>query len=107
MGRFCATLKGRPDHRIPKNELIGIFYNGLTIESRTYLNSYAGCIFKERTIEEAKELLGNIAKNHDDWDIPEPAPLPTPKKRGALLLNSKYMQEAMQSIKEKDNNLKM
>ena len=71
-GRFCATLKGRPDHGMPKNELIDIFYNRITIESRTYLDSCAGCIYRERTVEEAEELLGNIAKNHDDWDIPEP-----------------------------------
>ena len=44
------------------------------------MDSCAGCIFRERTIEEAEELLGNIAKNHDDWDIPESPPLPTPKK---------------------------
>ena len=35
-GRFCATLKGKPDHSILKNELIDIFYNGLTTESGTY-----------------------------------------------------------------------
>ena len=63
-----------PDHSIPKNELIDIFYNGLTTESRTYLDSCAGCIFRERTVQESKELLGNIAKNHADWDITDPTP---------------------------------
>ena len=45
--------------------------------------------------------MGNIAKNHDDWDIPEPEPLPTPRKRGVLFLNPEDMQEAKKSIKEK------
>ena len=53
-GRFCATLKGRPDHGLPKHELIDTFYNGLTTESRTYLDSCAGCIFREMTVEEAE-----------------------------------------------------
>ena len=41
------------------------------------MDSCARCMFRERTVEEAEELLGNIAKNHDDWDIREPLPLPT------------------------------
>src|SRR5664279_3121307 len=55
-------------------KLIDICYNGLTVESRTYLDSCAGCIFRERTADEAGELMANIAKNHDDWTIPEPSP---------------------------------
>ena len=45
--------------------------------------------------------MGKIAKNHDDWSIPEPPPPPTPKKRGMLVLNPEDMQEAKRSIKEK------
>ena len=86
-GRYCTLLKARPGHRIPKNELIDIFYNGLTDESRSYLDSCAGCVFRERTPNEAEELMGKIAKNHDDWSVPKPPP--TPKKRGMLVLNPK------------------
>src|ERR1041384_2129800 len=43
--------------------------------------------------------MGKIAKNHEDWSIPEPPP--PPKKRGMLFLNPKDMQEAKKSIKEK------
>ena len=46
-GRFCSLLRARLGHKIPKNELIDIFYNGLTVESRTYLDSCAGCFFQE------------------------------------------------------------
>ena len=100
-GRYCNLLKSRPGHGIPKNELIDIFYAGLTDDSRSYLDSCVGCVFRERTPDEAEELMGNIVKNHDGWVIPEPPPLPTPKKRGILHLNPEDMQEAKKSIKEK------
>ena len=32
-GRYCTLLKARPGHRVPKNELLDIFYNGLTDKS--------------------------------------------------------------------------
>ena len=98
-GRYCTLLKARSGHGVPKNELLDIFYNGLTDESRSYLDSCVGCVFRERTPDEAEELMGKIAKNHDDRSIPEPPP--TPKKRVMLVLNSEYMQEAKKSIKEK------
>ena len=49
--------------------------------------------------------MGNIAKNHDDWAIPEPLPTPTRKKRGILHLNPEDMQESKKSIKEKGINV--
>ena len=100
-GRCCTLLKGNPGHGIPKNEFIDIFYGGLTIESRTYLDSYDCCVFRARTPNEAEELMGKIAKNHNDWVAPESPPIPTPNKRGILHLNPKYMQEAKKSVKEK------
>ena len=86
-GRFGSLLRARPGYDIPKNELLDIFYNGLSDESRTYLDSCAGCVFRKRTVVEDEELMAKIAQNHDEWSIPEPPPLPTPKKRGALFLN--------------------
>jgi hypothetical protein len=49
---------------LPKNELLAIFYNGLTVESKTYLDSCAGCVFRKRTPAEAKELMAKISRNH-------------------------------------------
>ena len=92
-------LKARPGHEIPKNELLDIFYAGLTDESRTYLNSFAGCVFRERTPDDAEELMGKIAKNHEYWSVPEPPP--PPKKRGMLVLSPEDMQEAKNSIKRR------
>ena len=92
-GRFGSLLRARPGHDIPKNELL-IFYNGLTDESRIYLDRCAGCVFRKRTVAEAEELMAKIAKNYDEWSGPEPPPLPTPKKTGVLFLNPEDMLEA-------------
>ena len=43
--------------------------------------------------------MGKIAKNHEDWSVPEPPP--PPKKRGMLVLSPEDMQEAKKSIKER------
>ena len=111
--RFCSLLRALPSHPLAKNELLDIFYNGLTVESRTYLDSCAGCVFRKRTPAEAEELLAKISKNHDDWSTPtptpepvptpkpEPVPTPAPKKRGMLVLNEEVMREAKKSLKEK------
>src|ERR1044071_9001593 len=98
-GRFCSLLKARPGHEIPKNELRDIFYAGLIYESISYLDSCAGCVFRQRTSDDAEELMGKIAKNHEDWSVPEPPP--PPKKRGMLVLSPEDMQEAKKSIREK------
>jgi hypothetical protein len=96
-----------PKEPLPKNELLDIFYNGLTDESKTYLDSCAGCIFRERTPAEAEELMVKISQNHDDWTMAEPTPTsapilePTPKKRGMIELNDEVMREAKKSLKEK------
>jgi hypothetical protein len=55
-----------PKEPLPKNELLDIFYNGLTDESKTYLDSCAGCVFRERTPAEDEELMAKISRNHDD-----------------------------------------
>src|SRR3954463_4028478 len=101
---FCSFLKPRPGHETPKNELLDIFYAGLTDESRSYLDSCAGCVFRERTPGDSEELMGKIAKNHEDLSVPEPPP--PPKKRGMLVLSPEDMQEAKKYIKEKGIKLK-
>ena len=93
---FCSLVRAKPGHQLAKNELLDIFYNGLTVESRTYLDSCAGCVFRKRTPDEAEELMAKISQNHDDWTIPEPTrtpiPTPTPKKRGMIELNDEGSQ---------------
>jgi hypothetical protein len=99
--RFCSLIRALPGEPLPKNELLDIFYNGLTIESKTYLHSCAGCVFRKRTSAEAEELMAKISWNYDDWTMAEPAPAPTPKKRGMIELNDEVMREAKKSLKEK------
>ena len=94
-------LNDLPDLPLKKNEILDIFYNGLTDASRDFLDSCAGCDFRERTIGQAEELLNNILKNYDDWTLPKPPPKPTPKKRGILYLSREDMQEAKKSMREK------
>ena len=100
-GRLLQFLNALPDHPLKKNEILDIFYNGLTNASRDFLDSCAGCVFRERTVGQAEELLNNILKNYDDWTLPEPPPKPPPKKRGILYLSPEDMQEAKKSMKEK------
>jgi hypothetical protein len=90
--RFCSLIRAFPKEPLPKNKLLDIFYNGLTDESKTYLDSCAGYVFRERTPAEAEELIVKISRNHDDWTMAEPTPTPAPtlepahKKRGMISL---------------------
>ncbi|KAK1613600.1 hypothetical protein QYE76_019117 [Lolium multiflorum] len=102
--RFCSLLRARPGHDLEKHDLLDIFYSGLTIESRAYLDSCAGCVFRKRTPDEAEELMARISQNHDDWTTPEPTPTPILKKRGMIKLSDEDMREAKKSLKEKDND---
>ena len=85
--------------------MLDIFYNGLTDASRDHLDSCVGCVFRERTIDQAEVLLNNMLTNENNWTLPEPTPEPTPKpipkKRGVLFLSPEDMQEAKKSMKEK------
>ncbi|KAK1650319.1 hypothetical protein QYE76_068124 [Lolium multiflorum] len=99
--RFCSLIRARPDHDLEKHDLLDIFYSGLTIESRAYLDSCADCVFRKRTPDDAEELLAKIGRNHDDWTTPEPTPTPILKKRGLIKLNDEDMREAKKSLKEK------
>src|SRR3989337_2704849 len=100
-GRLLQLLNALPDHPLKKNEILDIFYNGLTDASRDHLDSCAGCVFRERTVEQAEILLNNILSNDNAWTIPEPPPKPTPKKRGIIFLSPEDMQEAKKSMQEK------
>ena len=46
-GRLLRLLNALPDHPLKKNEILDIFYNGLTDASRDFLDSCTGCIFRE------------------------------------------------------------
>ena len=100
-GRLVQLHNAFPDHPLKKNEILDIFYNGLTDASRDHLDSCAGCVFRERVVEQAETLLNNILINDNASTIPEPPPKPTTKKRGILFLSPEDMQEAKKSMQEK------
>ena len=100
-GRLLQLLNALPDHPLKKNEILDIFYNGLTDASRDYLDSCVGSVFRERTPDEAEILLNNMLTNENNWTLPEPIPKPTPKKRVVLFLSPEDMQDAKKSMKEK------
>ena len=66
MGRLLQLLNALPDHPLKKNEILDIFYNGLTDASRDHLDSCAGCAFRERTVDQAELLLNNMLSNEND-----------------------------------------
>jgi hypothetical protein len=59
--RFCSLIRALPGEPWPKNGLLDIFYNGLTIESKIYLDSCAVCVFRKRTPAEDGELMAKIS----------------------------------------------
>ena len=100
-GRLLQLLNALPDHPLKKNEILDIFYNVLTDASRDHLDSCDGCVFRERTFEQAEELLNNILSDDNDWTLAEPSPKPAPNKIAILFLSPEDMQEAKKSMKEK------
>ena len=77
-GRLLQLLNGFPGHPLKKNEILDIFYNGLTDASRGHLDSCVGCVFRERAVDQAELLLNKMLSNDNDWALPEPIPNPTP-----------------------------
>src|SRR4051794_5779196 len=45
--RFTSLLRTLPRQQLPRNELLNIFYNGLTVEYRTFLDS---CVIRPKRI---------------------------------------------------------
>ena len=100
-GRLCQLLNALPDHPLKKNEILDIFYNGLTDASRDFLDSCAGCVFREWTVGQAEELLNNIMRNDNDWTLPKPPPKPTLKKRGILFHSHEESKRQRNQCKKK------
>ena len=103
-GRLLQLLNALPNHPLKKNEILDIFYNGLTDASRDFLDSCAGCVFRERTIGQPEELLNNTLKDYGDWTPPKTPIKPTPKKRGILYLSPEDMQEAKKYEGKRDQS---
>ena len=53
-GRILQLLNALLDHPLKKNEILDIFYNGLTDASRDYRDSCAGCVFRNELLDRQK-----------------------------------------------------
>ena len=73
-GRLLQLLNALHDHPLKKNEILDIFYNGLTDASRDYLHSCDGSVLRERTPNQAEILLNNMLTIENNWTLPEPIP---------------------------------
>ena len=65
-GRLLQLLNALPDHPLDMHDILDVFYNGLTDASRDHLDSCAGCVFRERTVEQAELLLNNMLANENN-----------------------------------------
>jgi hypothetical protein len=68
-GRYRELVRKCPTHGFKANEVLDIFYKGLTKSTRCYQDSIARTVFWERIIDEATELLDTISQNYEDWNI--------------------------------------
>ena len=65
-----------------------MFYNGLTEESRFYLDSISENISTQRTLAEARNLLDISTQNDNPCNMEEEEmPKPTGKRKGMLTLS--------------------
>ena len=71
MGWLLRLLNALADQPLKKNEILDIFYNGLTDASRDHLDCCVGCVFRERTVDQAELLLNYMLSNENDWTLHE------------------------------------
>ena len=62
--RFLDLQRSCPHHNFEKWNLVRIFYNGLEPETKCIVDSAAGGVFLDKTIEEGYDFLANLAANH-------------------------------------------
>ncbi|KAJ9541560.1 hypothetical protein OSB04_028066 [Centaurea solstitialis] len=60
-----------PNHGIDDNEMMSIFYAGLTNDSRLRLDSSCGGIFPYKLVKEARKLLDDMEAHYLDWSTDE------------------------------------
>ncbi|KAJ9541423.1 hypothetical protein OSB04_027929 [Centaurea solstitialis] len=60
-----------PNHGINDNEMMNIFYAGLTNDSRLRLDSSCGGIFPYKSVKEARKILDDMEAHYLDWSTDE------------------------------------
>ncbi|XP_074560122.1 uncharacterized protein LOC141816192 [Curcuma longa] len=65
--RFKGMLRKCPHHGLERWLIIHTFYNGINYQTKVYLDSAAGGALMNKSLEEAEELIENVALNHHQW----------------------------------------
>ncbi|XP_074579553.1 uncharacterized protein LOC141836046 [Curcuma longa] len=65
--RFQGMLRKCPHHGLERWLIIHTFYNGINYQTKVYLDSAAGGALMNKSLEEAEELIENVALNHHQW----------------------------------------
>jgi hypothetical protein len=58
--RFCSLIRSLPKEPLPKNKLLDIFYNGLTDESKSYLDSCANFLRDAEILDDFSLLINRV-----------------------------------------------
>ena len=74
--RFHELLRRCPHHRLTKWIQVHTFYNGLSDSARTIINASAEGALMKKTMDQANEILEDIATNTNQY----PRDRSTPKK---------------------------
>lgn len=78
--RYKDMLRRCPHHGLPKWLQVQTFYNGLSCTTRTMVDAAAGGALMGKTIDEAYELLEEMASNNYQW----PSDRTIPKKAAGV-----------------------
>ena len=81
--RIKTMLRTCPSHGVTERIVLHSFYNGLTIMSRSMLDSAAGGAFMSKTVSEAKAILESMLQNYTQWHT-ERAPTTSSRKVNSI-----------------------
>ena len=69
--RFKELLRKCPYHDLPKWLQVQTFYSGMMGQIRTIIDAATSGSFMGRSLDEAYELLEEMASNNDHWSTKE------------------------------------
>ncbi|XP_042460369.1 uncharacterized protein LOC122043868 [Zingiber officinale] len=65
--RFKSMQRQCPHHGLEKWLILHIFYNGINYHTKISLDSAAGGALMNKSLDEAEEIIENVALNHHQW----------------------------------------
>ena len=70
--RYKEMLNRIPHHDFTTYQLVQIFYQGITLNSRRFIQTMCNGEFLYKEHEEALDFIEQIAQNSQSWDISDP-----------------------------------